>query len=261
MARIFTRATPHYLEYASAAIISAEPLTIAGWGRSDSITVNQVVGAIWSFEVGGSEGWRIRFSGAVASDPIEATHTQNGGATGTSASATGYSANVWTHAAGVFASTTSRIAYKDGVAGTENTTLSQTSAGIDRTLIGARYENTPAITDAFSGDIAEVGFWNVALTAGEVAALAKGVRPLLIRPASLVAYYPIMGRYSPEINLVDTTVMTVTGAAQSAHPLAVYPRRRMARRFKPAAAAGGITGGPLVGGRRINGHLIGGSLL
>lgn len=41
------------------------------------------------------------------------------------------------------------------------------------------------------GDISEVGYWNVALTDADVAVLAKGVSPLLVRPEGLVAYWSL----------------------------------------------------------------------
>ncbi|KKK59939.1 hypothetical protein LCGC14_3029330, partial [marine sediment metagenome] len=40
--------------------------------------------------------------------------------------------------------------------------------------------------------IAEVAIWNVALSNAEVALLAKGFSPLLIKPESLVSYWPLV---------------------------------------------------------------------
>jgi hypothetical protein len=48
------------------------------------------------------------------------------------------------------------------------------------------------------GEISHVAIYNVALTAAEVAALAKGVSPLRIRRGSLIRYWPVYGRSSPE---------------------------------------------------------------
>lgn len=45
---------------------------------------------------------------------------------------------------------------------------------------------------AAGGDIAEVGVWDIDLTAAEVASLAKGVSPALVRPQSLVTYLPLI---------------------------------------------------------------------
>jgi hypothetical protein len=40
--------------------------------------------------------------------------------------------------------------------------------------------------------IAEVGIWNVALTADEIASLAKSMTCDKVRPQSLVAYFPLI---------------------------------------------------------------------
>ena len=44
----------------------------------------------------------------------------------------------------------------------------------------------------FDGLIAEVGIWNAALTAAEVASLAKGMTCDKVRPNALVAYFPLI---------------------------------------------------------------------
>jgi hypothetical protein len=53
----------------------------------------------------------------------------------------------------------------------------------------------------FSGAIAECGFWSVSLTANEFASLAAGACPSTIRPASLLAYWPLYGLTDPEVDL------------------------------------------------------------
>jgi hypothetical protein len=45
----------------------------------------------------------------------------------------------------------------------------------------------------FKGTIAEIGYWNVALSTGEMAALANGVSPAKIRRGNLVGYFPLNG--------------------------------------------------------------------
>lgn len=69
----------------------------------------------------------------------------------------------------------------------------------------------------FDGRIAEVGFWNVSLTAAEHLALAKGVAPLRIRPQNLLGYWPIYGVASPEADLSGSQNNgTVVGTAPGA---------------------------------------------
>ena len=43
-----------------------------------------------------------------------------------------------------------------------------------------------------NGDLAEVGIWNAALTAAEIASLAKGMTCDKVRPQSLVFYAPLI---------------------------------------------------------------------
>lgn len=53
-------------------------------------------------------------------------------------------------------------------------------------------------TEFYHGLISDVAVWSVVLTQGEITALSLGCRPWLIRPASIVAYWPLYGLASPE---------------------------------------------------------------
>lgn len=53
----------------------------------------------------------------------------------------------------------------------------------------------------FDGDICDVAVWAKALSDVEMAALDKGVCPLLIRPELLRGYWPIFGDAVPEVDL------------------------------------------------------------
>jgi len=132
---------------------------------------------------------------------------------GTSASAT--TVNTWHHAAGVFASSTSRTAYLDGVAGAENTTNIGTQATATAINVGARTASG-GVAAYFNGDIAEFGIWNAALTAAEIASLAKGMTCDKVRPQSLVYYAPLVR------DLIDAkgglTITNNNGATVANHP-------------------------------------------
>jgi len=130
---------------------------------------------------------------------------------------------VWFHAAAVYASASSRYAYLNGVPGAEETT-SITPVGMDITGIGVVLRNTKMWYA--SGDIAEVAFWNVALTTPEIKSLSKGFSPLLIRPASLVAYWPLIREGASGVyrDIVGGRVTTEAGgSATSPHPPVIYP--------------------------------------
>lgn len=144
-------------------------------------------------------------------------------------------AGTWAHGGAVFASTTSRTAYINGVAGTTETT-SRVPSGINQVTIGVESFSSGSLGTPWNGQLAEVGVWDAALDANEMAALAKGFSPLLIRPMNLVYYWQLVGQGTAEIDMINGSTMTVTGTAQAAHPRIILPRRRAARRFTTAAA-------------------------
>jgi hypothetical protein len=121
----------------------------------------------------------------IAAFSVDTTGTPNAASTDNNV----YTLNSWVHAAAVFTGSNNRTAYANGIAGASNTT-SRTVSGVNRLHIGARIATT---VGAFvSGDIAEVGVWNAALTAAEVASLAKGMTCDKVRPQSLVFYAPLV---------------------------------------------------------------------
>lgn len=100
-----------------------------------------------------------------------------------------------------------------------------------------------ATTQALQGSLAEVACWSAALDVAEVTALYRGFSPILMRTASLAGYWPLLGRYSPEIDLRYANDGTVTGATQADHPRVIRPRHRQTqRRFTTAAGAASTIG-------------------
>jgi Concanavalin A-like lectin/glucanases superfamily len=93
-------------------------------------------------------------------------------------------AGEWHHACAVFTSASSRAAFIDGGNKATNST-SITPSGIVQTGIGA------SIIGSANGSLSDVAVWNVALTDAEVAALARGMSPLFVRPSGLIAYWPL----------------------------------------------------------------------
>jgi hypothetical protein len=96
----------------------------------------------------------------------------------------------FSHGAGVFVTNSERLAYLNGVAGTLNTGNSGTPTSINRVCIGAVGRDTRV--EFANSVIAEVGIWNAALTAAEIASLAKGMTCDKVRPQSLVFYAPLV---------------------------------------------------------------------
>lgn len=103
--------------------------------------------------------------------------------------------------------------------------------------VGAQGRNSaPTFQRYFNGRIAEVACWERELDADEIASLAEGLLPSAI-PEDLVDYSPLIGRGSPEPNLVGDDELTVTGATVAAHPRILQPKRRQV--IVPASGGGG----------------------
>lgn len=198
------------------------PLTLAAWGRPHNVTVNMTAIAVEDGSIG-KPFVRLQLFGAGGDTLRAQVHSTTSQAQ--SATTDTYSANTWHHFGGVFPSTTSRTAYLDGVAGAEDTTnISITN--IDNINVGRlQFDGTPI--QHFDGDLAEVAIWDVALSGAEMASLAQGISPKYIRPQSLVAYWPLYGLSSPEVDFSGGDYgLTVTGATASDHaPISLSTRR------------------------------------
>lgn len=171
-------------------LVSAAPLSIACWFKMATVglAANRDLVAIGN-SGGQSNRNTFRLNFGFSPDSINAS-TSDGGATSAATTATAPGANTWCHAAGVWASAASRSVFING-AGKVSETTSRTPTGITNTFIGRGVGSVP--DNLNSGDIvAEVGVWNVALDDAEVAALAKGTPPALVRPQSLIAYLPLV---------------------------------------------------------------------
>jgi len=194
----------HYHTFSST---QTQPVTIACWFKPTSTTVTQIPVCIG--HSGTSRGFYLIYRAGDAGKPLGAVILSDGGS-GEGVFTPGPSTSVWTHITGVYASTTSRYCYMNGVAGSENTSSTSNPSTqvfeIGRLFNAAGYLN---------GAVADVGVWNVALTADEVAALAKGVSPLLIRPSALVHYAPLVREV---IDLKGRVPSAGTSTATDDHP-------------------------------------------
>lgn len=236
MARSFASGSSNYAEYAGA-VVTALPLTLFGWFQVVSATTAQALLSIST--AAGSSRYQLATAGASGIVNCNAINT---GGTGAQSDGGAISNDTWFAIGGVFTSTTSRLVYLDGAAGTLATT-SITVSGVDRTTIGARY-NSGTRGAYLNGKAAECAVWNAALNALEMLALANGVCPYLIRPTSLVGYWPLWGLHSPEIDIhpliADSTLraLTLSGTAQTGGP----PVEPWSRRFWKANYCDEVTG-------------------
>ena len=181
MSRLFDDASSEYLRSTSTPLTAA-PLTFACWFYADATVGAQAVCI-------NSSGANRYFAIDIWSDSYISATTRQSSATFATATTT-YSTNTWHHACAVFAASNDRRIYQDG--GNKGTdTGNQSPSSIDGITLGSNFvSGNPAAH--FSGRLAEVAFWDVALTDDEAAALATGIRPIYVRPSGLVAYWPLI---------------------------------------------------------------------
>lgn len=221
MGRAFVTASSQGLSYAGA-VLAAEPLTMACWAFVDNLTATH---CLMSLTDGTSNSRRMDLlaNGAATGDPVQA-FKQNSGTSDSAGTSAAYPSGTWFHAAAVFAGATSRAAYLNGASKGTNATSIATPV-LNKTGLGY----LPRLTAAsyLSGRMAEAGIWNVALSDAEVLTLARGVSPLMVRPEALIAYWPLLGRYAPENDLLGGFPLTLSASppAQAAHPRILYPSR------------------------------------
>jgi len=201
MARLFDDPSSQYLSHA-AAVLTAPPFSLGAWVRSDDITSAQNILAL-GVAGSGNQQWSLLLAGTTAGDPIQFLIRTT--ANTIVATTTGFSADVWHYVMAVEGSATDHRVYIDG--GSEGaSTQSRAPTGADVTYIGARPGTSP--TGFMSGRIAWPCIWNVALTAEERLALARGVHPYKIRPEAIVTLY-LLGYESPEPDL-SPAIVTAT---------------------------------------------------
>jgi len=225
MARLFAKASTQYLEASYS--LSVAPVTFACWYRpaSESGTAAHVLMACSD-----PAAQTLAFRMSMIESSVYAT-TYQVGASAHSITAGTLADNTWGHCGAVFASATSRTAYLNGTAATTNTTNINANT-LTRFNIGIFSRNNSRFEPA-DGRIADAAMWTVALSANEMAALAKGASPLRIRRESLAGYWPLYGFQSPEQNLAGALSLTVTNSPTQAEHAPVAPH---SRKFWPASA-------------------------
>jgi len=193
MAREFNGAN-QYCEVNSTPITS-EPLTLACWAKCHRNNNWDVAFALC--EEAGQHSHFLQFRGLVAGDPVAAVSYDDANWR-IAESTIGFTPNQWHHVCGVFTNANSRTIYLDGGnSATDNNACNVTD--IDSISAGTFLWNG-GFNNPFDGAVAECAIWNVALTASEAIMLAAGFCPLMIRPGSLLCYYPFGGIYGQNDN-------------------------------------------------------------
>ena len=195
MARDIPGSAGNYLSVGDVAAIdiTGTALTVVCWLRPDTIGAEDEI--ISKRDSGSTD---FQYSLHIASGGAIGFRIGDGGGTfDTAAGGTAVTTGVWHHLAGVKNGTgvNALKGYCDGVeqaSVTSNVAIGDSA----QALVFGRISNSD--TNITDGLLAEIAIWNVALSPGELAALAKGVSPLLIRPQSLKGYWPLLGTGSPE---------------------------------------------------------------
>ena len=233
MARAFDDASLQGLRVTSA-VVSAYPCTMACRFNCDDDAKTNKIMEVSNTATPQNDFFFMAAAGDIAGDPVQG-YIRSAGATARAVvTSTGFTANTWHHACFVATNSTSRTIYLDAGGAVEDTNSSNFITGADVTLIGRREQVGAIPTNSyFSGNLAEGAIWNVALTAAEVAILAKGYSPLLVRPQNLVAYWPMIRDTDDDI-VGGFSMTPLNSPTIAAHPRVLYP---IGPYMVPAAAA------------------------
>ena len=205
------------------------PFSVAFWFYN-----NTASGEDTGWVVGPASGTSDKHALYTFDDTVRALTrtTSNGIATSTGT----FSTNTWTHAAGRWLASNSRAAYRDG--GNEGTNNANKVISSATNSLVAR--ETGGSSKMFDGRICELAVWDVDIGTDAIAELAKGFSPLLVHPAGLVDYWPMV-RHSRGI--VGGINWTETGAPPIAEHTRVFMPSRPQVGLAPFVAppAGGTT--------------------
>lgn len=200
MARNFN-GTDMWLE--GSAIISAYPYSLVAFCYVTNVTANHSILSV-SSSLNAFTYQGLRAAGAVANDPLQLRRVTSGNASAV-ASVNNYPANQWFFAGARANSSTDTSVFLDQTKG-DNTT-SRSFDGVNRLSIGRAGYSTP---DSYlSGLVCAAAVYNTGLTDDDFYSLSKGISPLKVKPANIVEYWPLIGRFSPEIGVKGKNELTI----------------------------------------------------
>lgn len=211
----FTAASSQYL---SAPISTATritgAITLAAWIKSTG-TYTSPVGRIMSRGSSAIDGrayaLELNASGQVSSNINSSGFSaQNFVTTGSTVVGTSHR-----HIAATYSPSTFSRIYVNGSQDAERTSGVPASIA-DLNLYGLQFGGLAGASIFYSGTIAECGIWNAALTAAEIASLAKGMTCDKVRPQNLVFYAPLVRDLIDEKGAL--TITNNNGATVANHP-------------------------------------------
>jgi len=172
---------------APSALVASPPFTMAcwwfmtGWG-ADYQSIMQIGQS-------GSTDNRHNLGVGPSSDQVVSAYSRTTAGNSSAITISSADHNKWNHQCGVWRSATDRQVYFNGAGGAINTT-SRTPASLNKTAVGCQTNGSTEPCTTMR--IGEAAVWNVALDDVEIAALAKGFSPGLVRPSALVEYLPLV---------------------------------------------------------------------
>jgi hypothetical protein len=205
MAYNFVSASAQRIHSTNTISRTGHPVTIAVWFQRAAQNAVMVFAA--HDEISGSDRWNVLGNN---SDSIRARIGINTSTFGNDSSIAGETLNAWNSAVGRFSSTTNRLIYLNDNAGSSNT-ASRNPSAVNNLNIGATWNST--LVQYMNGQLAEVALWNIALSADDVTALAKGFKAFRVRPQNLVYYVPLVREIQElrsALGLTNANAATVT---------------------------------------------------
>jgi len=125
-----------------------------------------------------------------------------------------YTTNAWNMATAVATSSTSRTIYLNGGNASSNTT-SRAITTPTRWLAGANYGGS--IAPGYEGRICEIGIWNVALGAADIASLYRDQKASFIKPQNLKVYVPLIRDIKDEREATSSISSTISDTTIESH--------------------------------------------
>lgn len=190
MAYSFTAASSQHLttpDTSSLDITGA--LTLCAWVKSSGSYGTAVRGILTKYQTGTTQ--RSYALATNSSGQVFFIVSSNGSASVAVTGATAVGTN-WRHLSCVYTPSTRLEAFMDGASHATNTSSIIAAIHSGTAPLAVGMVSFASLNNCWDGLIAEAAVYNAALTAAEIASLAKGMTPDKIRPQNLVFYAPLV---------------------------------------------------------------------
>ena len=167
-------------------------MTIAGWLNMASLAGNTWTALGVGYSVSGGSYYGLGVFDTSGTYNMAGYATNTGASQFTALGSLSLSAGTWYHGAATFSG--NNLTVYTNAANSGSATLTGSYAGNYNALcIGALNNGGSIISQPGQNTyLNEVALWTTVLTLNEITALAKGIPPWLIRPASLWGYWPLL---------------------------------------------------------------------